>query len=201
MKNHFLLNSVCWWCPLGNLLDVSGEVLILLILSPWGWGAGHDMGSHSYAPWSSCKQKLCLQFLCNIRYGFLSSNKSMEPCPRRREWPLPGQGLQAAQFLKDLLPQLSSTCYRQQLKEGFSDATPETCTGALRRDCFSNRIAQLFSVNLLYTKEQFQCITAITEHVIPPMKDLPETCVSLSLSLSSWQMPLSCGISSPRWTW
>lgn len=47
-----------------------------LILSPGDeeqvtllWSEGDDVESHSYAPWSSCNQKPCLQFLCNIRYG------------------------------------------------------------------------------------------------------------------------------------
>lgn len=30
------MNSVCLWCPLGNLLDISGEDLIHLILTPRG---------------------------------------------------------------------------------------------------------------------------------------------------------------------
>lgn len=100
------------------------------------------MGSHSYAPWSSCNQKPCLQFLCNISM-VLSSNKSMEPSPRRKKWLLLEQGLQIVQFLKDLL---------QVEKQDFQMLKPESHTGARRRHCFSGRLAQSFSVSLLYTK-------------------------------------------------
>lgn len=40
-EEPFLLNPVCWWCPLRNLLEVAGEGLIHLIPTLWEWGAGY----------------------------------------------------------------------------------------------------------------------------------------------------------------
>lgn len=37
-------------------------------------------------------------------------------------------------------------------KQDFQMLTPESRTGARRRDCFSDRLAYSFSVSLLYTK-------------------------------------------------
>lgn len=109
MKNLFLLNSVCSGCPLWSLLDVSGEDLTCLILTPWEWGTGYITliwkGKytitfiHSYLPMT--RNLVCIFFFfCHTRYGLISPNNSRELSPRRKRWPCLGKVASCTVFLR-----------------------------------------------------------------------------------------------------
>lgn len=119
---------------------------------------------------------------CAISDMVLSSNKSMEPSPRRKDWPCQGKGCKLFSFSKTSCLTSPAPVTDSSWKAGFSDAHTRELQRARRRDCFSDSLAHSFSVSLLYTKR-----TALMHHWYNWACDTTHegsprnSCVSLSL--------------------
>lgn len=125
-EEPFLLNSVCSGCPLWSLLDVSGEDLICLILTPWGWGSGYTTliwkGEYMITfVYSSLPltRTLSAIFLPH-QIWIISPNSSREPSRRRKRWLWQCKVASCTVFLRPSASPLYSPVWDSDYKIVFS---------------------------------------------------------------------------------